>query len=120
MKLHASDGVFMAQNLPSSVGASAVRKAYETVFKNIKLSVKFNVAEVVQVAPESRPPAQATMAKRSSREHRLDGPRGSGDGGRGLPQSLPAGAAIPFSSTQWARTRLPVPQGGPEVGGRVR
>jgi len=85
MKLYASDGVFMAQNLPSSVGASAVRKAYETVFKNIKLSVKFSVAEVVQVAPESRPPAQATMAKRSSREHRLDGPRGSGDGGRGLP-----------------------------------
>jgi uncharacterized protein (TIGR02246 family) len=52
MKLYASDGVFMAQNFPSSAGASAVRKAYETVFKTIKLSVKFNVAEVVQVAPE--------------------------------------------------------------------
>lgn len=52
MKLYASDGVFMAQNFPSSVGASAVRKAYDTVFKTIKLSVKFNVAEVVQVAPE--------------------------------------------------------------------
>ena|SRR3984893_4144727 len=52
MKLYASDGVFMAQNFQSSVGTSAVRKAYETVFKTIKLSVKFNIAEVVQVAPE--------------------------------------------------------------------
>jgi uncharacterized protein (TIGR02246 family) len=52
MKLYAPDGVFMAQNFPSSVGADAVRKAYDTVFNTIKLSVKFNVAEVVQVAPE--------------------------------------------------------------------
>jgi uncharacterized protein (TIGR02246 family) len=52
MKLYASDGVFMAQNFPSSVGATAVRKAYETVFKTIKLSVKFNIAEVAQLAPE--------------------------------------------------------------------
>jgi uncharacterized protein (TIGR02246 family) len=52
MKLCASDGVFMAQNFPSSVGTSAVRKAYETVFKTIKLTVKFNIAEVVQLAPE--------------------------------------------------------------------
>jgi uncharacterized protein (TIGR02246 family) len=52
MKLYASDGVFMPQNFPSSVGADAVRKAYDGVFNAIKLSVKFNVAEVVQVAPE--------------------------------------------------------------------
>jgi uncharacterized protein (TIGR02246 family) len=52
MKLYASDGVFMAQSFPSSVGADAVRKAYETVFKTIKLSVKFSVGEVVQVVPE--------------------------------------------------------------------
>jgi uncharacterized protein (TIGR02246 family) len=52
MKLYASDGVFMPQNFPSSVGTNAVRKAYDTVFNTIKLSVKFNVAEVVQVAPE--------------------------------------------------------------------
>jgi uncharacterized protein (TIGR02246 family) len=52
MKLYASDGVFMPQNSPSSVGADAVRKAYDTVFKAIKLSVKFNVAEVVEMAPD--------------------------------------------------------------------
>jgi uncharacterized protein (TIGR02246 family) len=51
MKLYAPDGVFMAQNFPSSVGADAVRNAYDAVFKAIKLTVKFNVAEVVEVAP---------------------------------------------------------------------
>src|SRR5258706_3678221 len=52
MKLYAADGVFMPQNFPSSVGADAVRKAYATVFINIKLRVKFNVAEVTRVAPD--------------------------------------------------------------------
>ncbi|MFZ0276100.1 MAG: SgcJ/EcaC family oxidoreductase [Candidatus Sulfotelmatobacter sp.] len=52
MNLYASDGVFMPQNFQSSVGANAVRKAYENIFNAIKLSVKFNVAEVVQVALE--------------------------------------------------------------------
>lgn len=52
MKLYAADGVFMPQNFPSSVGADAVRKAYDAVFNNIKLRVKFNVAEVIQVAPD--------------------------------------------------------------------
>jgi uncharacterized protein (TIGR02246 family) len=51
MKLYASDGVFMPQNSPSSVGASEVRRAYDAVFKTIKLTVQFNVAEVVEVAP---------------------------------------------------------------------
>lgn len=51
MKLYARDGVFMPQNSPSSVGAGEVRKAYDAVFKTIKLTVKFNVAEVVEIAP---------------------------------------------------------------------
>jgi uncharacterized protein (TIGR02246 family) len=51
MKLYAPDGVFMAQNFPSSIGADAVRKAYDVVFKTIKLTVKFKVAEVVELAP---------------------------------------------------------------------
>lgn len=51
MKLYARDGVFMPQNSPSSVGADEVRKAYDAVFKTIKLTVKFNVAEVVEMAP---------------------------------------------------------------------
>jgi uncharacterized protein (TIGR02246 family) len=51
MKLYASDGVFMPQHSPSSIGADAVRKAYDAVFKTIKLTVKFNVAEVLEMAP---------------------------------------------------------------------
>lgn len=51
MQLYASDGVFMPQHFPSSVGADAVRKAYDAVFKAIELTVKFNVAEVVEMSP---------------------------------------------------------------------
>lgn len=51
MKLYALDGVFMPQNSPSRVGAAEIRKAYDAVFKAIKLTVKFNVAEIVQMAP---------------------------------------------------------------------
>jgi uncharacterized protein (TIGR02246 family) len=51
MKLYAFDGVFMPQNSPSSVGTDEVRKAYDAVFQSIKLTVKFNVAEVVEIAP---------------------------------------------------------------------
>ena len=52
MRLYAPDGVFMAQNFQSSIGADAVRKAYDQVFRTIKLTVKFAVQEVHQVAPE--------------------------------------------------------------------
>lgn len=52
MKLYASDGVFMPQNSPSSVGAQAVRKAYDAVFDAIKLTVTFDIAEIHQLAPE--------------------------------------------------------------------
>jgi len=52
MKLYAADGVFMPQNSPSSVGAQAVRKAYDAVFDAIKLTVKFDIVEVRQLAPE--------------------------------------------------------------------
>jgi len=51
MKLYASDGVFMPQNSPSSVGADEVRRAYDAVFKAIKLTVKFTIAEIVEMAP---------------------------------------------------------------------
>src|SRR5580700_451920 len=51
MKLYAPDGVFMPQNGPSSVGADEVRRAYDAVFKAIKLTVKFNIAEIVEMAP---------------------------------------------------------------------
>jgi uncharacterized protein (TIGR02246 family) len=51
MPLYANDGVFMPPYSQSAVGAAAVRKAYDAVFKAITLSVKFNVAEIVEMAP---------------------------------------------------------------------
>src|SRR5258708_9248553 len=51
MKLYASDGVFMPQHSPSSIAADAVRKAYDAVLKTIKLTVKFNVAEALEMPP---------------------------------------------------------------------
>src|SRR6202795_1893416 len=51
-KLYASDGVFMPQHSPSSVGFNAVRNAYEAVFNAITLEVNFNVAEIHQIAPD--------------------------------------------------------------------
>src|SRR5258707_92338 len=51
MRLYAPDGVFMPQNRPSSIGAAEVRRAYDGVFKTIKLTVKFDVAEIVEMAP---------------------------------------------------------------------
>jgi uncharacterized protein (TIGR02246 family) len=52
MRLYANDGVFMPQNSPSSVGAVAVRAAYDAVFKEITLTVEFAIAEIHQVASE--------------------------------------------------------------------
>src|SRR5260370_36149347 len=52
MNLYASDCVFMPQHFPSSVGAAAVRRAYDAVFDAITLTVKFEVAEIKQIAPD--------------------------------------------------------------------
>ena len=52
LKLYAPDGVFMPQHSPSNVGTEAVRKAYEAVFAAITLSVKFEIAEIRQLAPD--------------------------------------------------------------------
>jgi uncharacterized protein (TIGR02246 family) len=52
MRLYAEDGVFMPQNFPSSVGATAVEHAYETVFAAIQLSVKFDVQEIRQLSDD--------------------------------------------------------------------
>jgi uncharacterized protein (TIGR02246 family) len=51
MPLYADDGVFMPPYSQSAVGATAVQKAYDAVFEAITLTVKFNIAEVVEMAP---------------------------------------------------------------------
>ena len=55
IRLYAPDGVFMPQNSPSSVGADAVRRAYDAVFGAITLRVRFTIAEIRQLAPEWGP-----------------------------------------------------------------
>jgi len=52
MELYTADGVFMPQHFPSSVGAGAVRQAYENVFQAIRLKVKFHIEEAQSVSPE--------------------------------------------------------------------
>jgi uncharacterized protein (TIGR02246 family) len=52
MRLYTEDGVFMPPFSQSAVGADAVRRAYDAVFKAITLRVKFHVAEIVQIAPD--------------------------------------------------------------------
>jgi uncharacterized protein (TIGR02246 family) len=52
LKLYAPDGVFMPQHSPASLGTAAVRKAYEAVFAAITLTVKFQIAEIRQIAPD--------------------------------------------------------------------
>ena len=52
LELYAPDGVFMPQHSRASVGTAAVRKAYEAVFAAITLTVKFEIAEIRQIAPD--------------------------------------------------------------------
>jgi uncharacterized protein (TIGR02246 family) len=52
LPLYTEDGVFMPPYSQSAVGKAAVRQAYDAVFKAIKLTVKFNYAEVVEMAPQ--------------------------------------------------------------------
>src|SRR5580704_589859 len=51
MPLYAEDGAFMPPYSQSAVGSAAVREAYEAVFKAITLSVKFTIAEIVELGP---------------------------------------------------------------------
>ena len=51
MPLYTEDGVFMPPYSQSAVGAAAIRKAYDAVFKAITLNVKFAIAEIVELGP---------------------------------------------------------------------
>ena len=51
LPLYTETGVFMAPFSQSSIGRDAVRTAYDAVFAELKFNVKFNIAEIVQMAP---------------------------------------------------------------------
>jgi len=51
LAVFAPDGVFMAPNSPSTVGADAIRAAYNGIFQAITFDTELTIEEVVQVAP---------------------------------------------------------------------
>jgi uncharacterized protein (TIGR02246 family) len=51
LPLYTSDGVFMPPYSRSAVGRAAVGMAYDAVFEELTFHVKFNIAEVVVLAP---------------------------------------------------------------------
>lgn len=52
LTVFAADGVFMAPNNPSIIGADAIRGAYAGLFQAITFDTELTVEEVVQVAPD--------------------------------------------------------------------
>ena len=46
------DGVLMAQESPTCIGAAAIRAAYDGMFGAIALAIKFEIAEIRQLAPD--------------------------------------------------------------------
>ena len=49
--IYTDDGVFMPPYSQSAVGRGAVSSAYDAVFRELKFHVKFNIAELVVMAP---------------------------------------------------------------------
>lgn len=47
LPLYTQDGVFMPQGGPSAEGQEQLKGAYEFVFKNLQLNIKFNIDEIV-------------------------------------------------------------------------
>ncbi|WP_429594550.1 YybH family protein [Sphingomonas zeicaulis] len=52
LSLFAPDGVFMAPNNASAVGATAIRQAYMGIFQAITFDTELTVQEIVQIAPD--------------------------------------------------------------------
>jgi uncharacterized protein (TIGR02246 family) len=69
LPLYTEDGIFMAPYSPSAIGQDAVRRAYDAVFEELKFNVKFDIAELVQMAPTwayVRTNSSGTTAHRST------------------------------------------------------
>ena len=52
MPLYTDDGGFMAPFSPSAIGRESIRKAYAAVFAAIRLTVKFDIVEIVEMSPD--------------------------------------------------------------------
>jgi uncharacterized protein (TIGR02246 family) len=51
LPLYTEDGVFMPPYSPSAVGKEAIGAAYDKVFEELRFNVKFDIVELVQMAP---------------------------------------------------------------------
>lgn len=51
LPLYTADGIFMPPYSLSTIGQDAIRKAYDAVFAELKFDVKFEIAELVIMAP---------------------------------------------------------------------
>ncbi len=51
LPLYTEGGIFMPPYSQSAVGKEAVGRAYDMVVRELKFDVKFNIAEIVQMAP---------------------------------------------------------------------
>ncbi|RQO69503.1 DUF4440 domain-containing protein [Pedobacter sp. KBW06] len=49
LPLYTTDGVFMPQGGPSAIGQEQLKGAYEFVFKNLQLNIKFQIDETVLI-----------------------------------------------------------------------
>ncbi|MCB0518223.1 MAG: SgcJ/EcaC family oxidoreductase [Lewinellaceae bacterium] len=47
LKLYATDGVFMPTEAPTATGPAGLEQAYNFVFSQIKLNIKFQIDEIV-------------------------------------------------------------------------
>ncbi len=52
LPLYTGDGIFMPPYSQSAIGKDAIRSAYDAVFNELKFHVKFNIAELVVMAPD--------------------------------------------------------------------
>ena len=52
VQLYTRDGVCMPQHAQSFVGIDNVRKAYDSFFQTTEFSIKFEIQEIVPVAPD--------------------------------------------------------------------
>lgn len=52
LPLYTQDGIFMPQGGPSAIGQEQLKGAYEFVFKNLQLNIKFQIDEIVVVSED--------------------------------------------------------------------
>lgn len=52
LSLYTDDGVIMPPHFSASVGTEALRKSYERIFSTIKLTIDFDILEIVNMSPE--------------------------------------------------------------------